>query len=256
MTTRTLAHLSDLHFGAGERAAESAAALCRTLASARVDHVVVTGDVTHRGRYDELAEFEDAFAELDGRLTVVPGNHDRLGDDAASELMSGGRVQVDARGGLHVVRVDSTGPHNRYVFAGHGELTLEDLHAIDEALEAPADALVVVILHHHPLPLPEEEPLEKIASFVGLPFAAELDRGRTLLERLRGRADLVLHGHRHVPAAHTLYATEERPLRVFNAGSSTELGRARLFAHAGGRLVAPPAWLLGEQRLHRAASAA
>ncbi|HZS40917.1 MAG TPA: metallophosphoesterase [Polyangia bacterium] len=244
---KTLAHLSDLHFGSGARAADAATALVRAIDAARVDHVVVTGDVTHRGLYSELDRFARTFAPLQSRLTVIPGNHDRLGDDAARALMSGGRVQVDARDGLYLVRVDSTGPHNRYVFAGHGELTLADLYEIDRALDAaPADALVVVILHHHPLPLPEEQPLEKIASFVGLPFAAELDRGSTLLERLRGRADLVLHGHRHVPAAQRLYAGEARPLDVVNAGSSTGLGRARVFAHDAGRLCAPPAWLSAE----------
>jgi len=250
----TLAHLSDLHFGSGARSDGAAAALVRALDAARVDHVVVTGDVTHRGLWSELDRFARAFAPLASRLTLVPGNHDRLGDDAGRALMSGARVQIDAREGLYVVRVDSTGPHNRYVFAGHGELTLADLYAIDRALDAaPLGALVVVVLHHHPLPLPEEQPLEKIASFVGLPFAAELDRGHTLLERLRGRADLVLHGHRHVPAMQRLYAGEARPLDVVNAGSSTALGRARVFAHDAGRLVDPPRWLAPDFAAVRAA---
>jgi metallophosphoesterase superfamily enzyme len=48
--------------------------------------VLVTGDVTHRGRLREWAAFEKAFEPLieSGRLTAVPGNHDRLGDDMAT----------------------------------------------------------------------------------------------------------------------------------------------------------------------------
>ena len=55
--------------------------------------------------------------------------------------------------------------------------------------------------------------------------------------RLRGRCDLVLHGHRHVPRARTLFADDARPLGLYNAGCTPALGRFRVFAHAGGRLL-------------------
>lgn len=61
MRTHTLAHLSDLHFGLSPGVERMAAALCQTLLAARVDHVVVSGDVTHRGRRDELERFEQDF---------------------------------------------------------------------------------------------------------------------------------------------------------------------------------------------------
>jgi hypothetical protein len=158
--------------------------------------------------------------------------------------MNGGRVQAHVAQGLYLVRVDSTAPHNRYVIAGHGQLSERDLADVERALDgAPRGALVVVLLHHHPLPLPEEEPLERLSAFFGWPFTAELHTGRTLLERLRGRCDLVLHGHRHVASAHHLYVGDPRPLLVFNAGSSTKSGRARLFCHDQGRLLGWPTWL-------------
>jgi hypothetical protein len=43
-----------------------------------------------------------------------------------------------------------------------------------------------------------------------------------------------------------------RPLRIFNAGSSTELGRVRVFSHARGRLLCDPSWI--SARLDRAHS--
>jgi hypothetical protein len=52
----------------------------------------------------------------------------------------------------------------------------------------------------------------------------------------------VLHGHRHVPAELVLGRGTARPLRVVNAGSSTGLGRTRLFLHQAGRLTGE-AWL-------------
>jgi 3',5'-cyclic AMP phosphodiesterase CpdA len=239
---RTLAHLSDLHVG---RSPDDTAALADAVASlvaAQVDQVVVTGDVTHRGRLDELATFRRLAAPLADRLTVVPGNHDRLGEDAGRLLMRG-RVAVERRPGLHLVRIDSTAPHNRRLVDSHGRLTAEDVARVDEALAAaPAGALTALLLHHHVHPLPGDDVWERLAGLVGLPWTAELTRGPALLARARGRCDLLLHGHRHVPAELVLDQDGPRPLRVVNAGSTTGLGRTRVFCHAGGR-VTGEGWL-------------
>jgi 3',5'-cyclic AMP phosphodiesterase CpdA len=244
---QTLAHISDLHLGRSEATDLEVARAVAALHT--VDHVIVSGDVTHRGRRDELARFERLFAPLMGRLTVVPGNHDRLGDDLGARLRSGERVQTHVTGDAFVVRVDSTGPHNRFLLAGHGDLCTGILEDIDAAIRtAPAGKLVVVTMHHHPLPLPEETFPEVLASRVGLPFATELRLGATLLQRLRGRCDLVLHGHRHVPRAATLFESDARPLGLYNAGCTPSLGRFRIFAHKDGRLLGPPGWLLARDR--------
>ena len=248
---RTLAHLSDLHIG---RSAEHDAAAERAVdaaLAAGVDHVIVSGDVTERGRAGDCVRFERLVAPLSarGRVSVVPGNHDRLGDDVGARLRGGGRVQAAARDGLYIVRVDSTGPHNRFVLAGHGDLCAGILGDIAAAVEAaPPAHVVVVTLHHHLLPLPEETLPERLATRIGLPYAAELRLGEALLQRLRGRCDLVLHGHRHVPRAATLFAGDARPLGLYNAGCTPRLGRFRVFAHAGGRLAGAPGWLLVRER--------
>lgn len=247
MRIRTLAHVSDLHLGAGARSAEMARGIVDTLLATRVDHVVVTGDLTHRGRHSELDAYHGAFAPLiaRGKVTVIPGNHDRLGDDVRERIMNGARVQVTAGEGLHIVRVDSTGPHNRSWLHGHGILTEHDVQDIDAALDqAPPTALRVVIMHHHPLPLPEDSWGERLSTWMGWPFTLELASGAGLLERIRGRCDLVLHGHRHVPSSCAVgRGAHGKPLIVCNAGSSTQLGRVRLFAHRDGELCLAPMWL-------------
>jgi 3',5'-cyclic AMP phosphodiesterase CpdA len=244
---RTLAHLSDLHFGASHFSLSRAEEIVRALVAADVDHVVVTGDLTDGGRTDDMELFARTFAPLQrrGRLTVVPGNHDRLGDDAGAALMDGRRVDVVQRPGLYIVRVDSTGPHNRTsVLAGHGRICQRVLDEVSEALEAaPRSALVALLLHHHPLFLPEESLLERLATRFNLPFAAELSLGDELLRRALGRCDLVLHGHRHVPSAHVLAPAGPRPLRVYNAGSSTARRGMNVFSHAAGALLDEPRWL-------------
>jgi 3',5'-cyclic AMP phosphodiesterase CpdA len=234
---RTLAHVSDLHVGRDAGTDLAAARLCEALRAARVDDVLVTGDLTHRGRASEHARFNWLFAPLRDRMVIVPGNHDRLGDDVARHLMEE-RVEIARRPGLHVVRADSTAPHNRALLDGHGALSPEDVDAIDAAVDAaPPGALVVLMLHHHLFPLPPEGIGERLANLLGWPNAAELPNGRELLGRLRGRCDLVAHGHRHVASERALEAPG-RPLRVMNAGCTTELGRAKVIAHAGGHILA------------------
>ena len=243
---RLLAHLSDLHIGRGRRADDRADALCHMLRERAVDHVVISGDVTHRGRRRELARFHEIFAPLIARerVTVVPGNHDRLGDDVSAELMGAARVAVSHHPGLTLVRFDSTGLHNRSFIAGHGEMTERDVAEISAALDrAPASAVVVLVMHHHPLPLPHDNACERILARLGWSSGGELPLGRALTDQLRGRCDLVLHGHRHLPSTTALFATEARPLVLCNAGSSTDLGHARVFMHQSGRLVGAPVWI-------------
>jgi 3',5'-cyclic AMP phosphodiesterase CpdA len=243
---RTLAHLSDLHLGRSLEVNQTATRLRAALDG--VDHTVVTGDVTNRGRRDEYARFQQLFGDLirRGRLSVVPGNHDRLGDDMGARLMQGGRVEVVQAPGLYLVRVDSTGAHNRFLLAGHGDVCERVLDLVDVALDgAPPGVLVVVAMHHHPVPLPTETLPEWVVAQLGVPWANELKLGQTLLTRVRGRCDLVLHGHRHVPRAFQLL--HERPLGLFNAGCSTALGRFRRFTHRNGALVGEPTWVEGAQ---------
>jgi len=239
---KTLAHLSDLHLGRSPADLVGVRRAVTALVEADVDQVVVTGDITDGGQFDQLAAFRRLTAPIADRLTVVPGNHDRIGENAGRLLMRG-RVAAEWRDGLYLVRVDSTAPHNRRLIDAHGQLTGDDLEAIEEALgRAPARVLVAVLLHHHVHRLPGDDLWEHLAAMVGLPWTAELQRGPALLRRLRGRCDLVLHGHRHVPAELVLGPGEARPLRVVNAGCTPGLGRNRIFSHQGGRLTGE-AWL-------------
>lgn len=234
-----LAHLSDLHLGERPEHLVAARALVRSLLEEDVDHVVVTGDVTHSGLVGEYEAWLELFAPLLAlkKVTVVPGNHDRAGDGVAELLSDELRVSVDGREGLFMVCIDSTAPHNRSTFRSHGDLCEQMLGAVDEALErAPQGWTRAVLLHHHVTPLPVEGLGEWFAERFGWPHAAELPLGRELLRRVQGRVDLVLHGHKHVPREQVLDGA--RPLRVANAGCSTVLGAYRVFSHHAGQVTA------------------
>src|SRR5262249_14428015 len=138
-----------------------------------------------------------------------------------------------------------TGPHNRTsILAGHGRICQRVLDEVREALAAaPPSALVALALHHHPVALPEESFFERLSRSLSLPFTAELSLGEELLRVALGRCDLVLHGHGHVPSARVLDPAGGRPLRIYNAGSSTARGGMNVFAHAAGALRGEPRWL-------------
>src|SRR6185295_14921823 len=129
MDVRTLAHVSDLHLGRSAETERRAVAIRDALVAANIDHVVVTGDVTHKGRIRELALFWKIFEPLvsAGKVTLVPGNHDRLGDDVGAAIQGEGRLSIARAPGLHLVRFDSTGLHNRAWIAGHGAMDSADV---------------------------------------------------------------------------------------------------------------------------------
>ncbi|HZZ85671.1 MAG TPA: metallophosphoesterase [Anaeromyxobacteraceae bacterium] len=254
--TRRLAHISDLHLGRDAVTDAAAARLCASLAAARLDHVVLTGDVTHRGLRAELRTFERLFAPLleSGRLTVVPGNHDRLGDDVAARLMPGERVRIATSPGVFTVAVDSTVPQDRSLLADHGWLTDTDLDHIDRALDAaPPGALRVLALHHHLLPAPEDGGTDRSLASAGWSHAAEAALGTALIGRLLGWCEVVLHGHRHAAARTVVTGPGGSSLTLFNAGATTELEQTRILRHRGGRLLAEE-WLHSDAAVGGAAA--
>ncbi len=71
---RTVAHVSDLHFGRHDPAI--AEALLASLAEHRPDLVIVSGDLTQRARSAEFAEARKFLDRIAARTLVIPGNHD------------------------------------------------------------------------------------------------------------------------------------------------------------------------------------
>ncbi|MBP9864145.1 metallophosphoesterase [Patescibacteria group bacterium] len=241
---KLIAHLSDLHIGYSPERLRIATAIRDRLREARVDLVIVTGDSTEHGRLSEYAQFQSLFAEFieTNRCIVVPGNHDRVGEGVAHGMMLDQRVTIERRDGLHLVLVDTTGAHNRHVLLSHGKIDAQVIEDIDRAVaDADLNSLVIVALHHHLMPQPEEYWLEKAATFFRLPFAKELCLGQDLIQDLVGRCDLILHGHRH-KSLETRIAHSPRALTIFNAGSSTELQGFRLFRWNHSGLIGQPEW--------------
>ena len=241
----TIAHISDLHIGESPDRLRDAGALYKRIKELGVDYVFVTGDVTNNGLVHQSDQFQELFADFvsSNRLMVVPGNHDRLGDGVARLMMGNKRVKIIKKDGMHVVAVDTTAPHNRFYLLAHGRLDRPLMRSIEKAVAAadPGEA-VIVALHHHVLQQEEDLWLEKVSSFFRLPMALELAMGHQLVQKLLGRCDLILHGHRHKPLATHIEAAK-RALGVYNAGASAQLKKFRLFRFVNGKPFGTPQWI-------------
>lgn len=195
MTPFRIAHLSDIHFGQeNHEAVETATAW---LASANLDLIIVSGDLT---RYAEIPEFKAAAAWLK-RLTrpvlVTPGNHDapylawaervlapfrrfeRYIGPAAIQHWRGQQVGVC---GVNTAR----GAQIRLNWS-KGRIDARQARAA-AAWYQPDDLFRIVVVHH---PLIE---------MVGGPMSANVRGGEKAANALAdAKVDLVLSGHIHAP---------------------------------------------------------
>ena len=188
---RTLVHLSDLHFGRTDPAVIEP--LLARVKSLEPDVVIVSGDLTQRAR---AAQFREARAFLD-RLPapqiVVPGNHDvpmyRVWERLASPLgkylrIIGSDLEpsfVDDE--IAVVGINTA----RALTFKNGRINEEQIRAIHRRFDPLAEALVKVVVTHHPFDLPDDPASDEIVG-----------RARKAMAVFANcRVDLLLAGHFH-----------------------------------------------------------
>lgn len=152
MPTRAL-HVSDLHVGR-HQAPGLPGALRAVVDEVEPEVVIATGDLSHRGRPDQLAEAKQLLDGLGVPVLVVPGNHDipytfpaRLTRPwAAFEHVFGAVDSVYRSDSVVVCGLDSVRPWRHQ----GGRLSSARLASLASAFaSAPAGALRIVALHHH-----------------------------------------------------------------------------------------------------------
>lgn len=201
---------------------------------------MLTGDVTHTGRAHEAMRFEIDFASLMHKMTVVPGNHDRQGEDYGVKLRQGrGVIWTDPRcpKGLHLVCMDSTTRANSVPFWAHGDLLPEQVEEAVRLVEGkPPQAFPIILLHHHLYRLPGDDIIDATSDKMGLPFTREISQGSILIKKIMGKCSLVLHGHRHIPRT-LVVMNDLHKLALCNAGSTTSLRRFAIFEIDKGKVT-------------------
>ena len=193
MLTRVL-HLSDLHYGAGDDAAIERGAPV-LIERFQPGLVIASGDLSYRGREDQLARASRFLRSLDRPILAIPGNHDIPYSFPARFTRSfrGFERQWEtteptySSPTLHVIGLNSVRPWRHQ----SGGIRTNQLTLAEERLrEAHPDAFQIVVLHHH---------------LIGAPWRARHKRPvsrrnhvlRTLVD---AGADLILAGHIHQAA--------------------------------------------------------
>ncbi len=249
-----LAHVSDLHIGPlppvaardllGKRLfgylswrlrrhrihrPEVLAALRRDLLATEPDHIAITGDLVNialPAEFDQAAAWLRALGPPD-RISVIPGNHDAYvrvdcsrslarwadcmtSDHGSAAGSDGGFPWLRLRGPLALIGLSSAiaSPPG---FAT-GKLGRAQLEALDRLLAMLArEGRCRVVLLHHP------------------PLAVAGGRRRRLIDaaafrRVLGRhgAELILHGHEHVPMTGAI-SGPQGPIPVVGVPSASSL---------------------------------
>lgn len=188
-------------------------AIAREITRAKVDHVVITGDLTNLALEQEFEATKQLLEDdlhLDAQhVTVVPGNHDLYTrgamrsrrfttffkhymesdlPDLAADIALGAFPVVKLRGPLAIIGLSSAVP--RPPLMASGQLGGEQLAALERILDHPEvrRRTPVVALHH-----PIHNPPSRVKTFIeGL-----WDADKLVAALHRVDHALVLHGHLH-----------------------------------------------------------
>jgi 3',5'-cyclic AMP phosphodiesterase CpdA len=217
-----LLHISDLHAGSVEETAVEQS-LEPLLERAQPELIVVTGDLTHRGRRREHERAAAFLRGLGRPLLVIPGNHDipytfpaRFTRPWAEFERQWGTVEPVFRSDeLMVVGLNSVRPWRHQ----SGQIRSVQIARTAELLsEAPKGALRVVALHHHLIGAPWRSRKRPVAH-----------RSKVLAGFVDAGAELILAGHIHQAAVSERHEFEvdRNGLRGVTVSIAPGLGQPR-----------------------------
>jgi 3',5'-cyclic AMP phosphodiesterase CpdA len=217
---RTLAHLSDLHFGRIDPSILSP--LRQAVHAIAPDVVIVSGDLTQRARAEEFEQARDFLKTLPSPQIVVPGNHDvplhnlyarfRLPLREYRQFITDDLEPFYADNEIAVLGINTA----RSLVWKNGRVNLRQIARIeDHFCEVKT---VKVLVTHHPFDLPERYGRRDL---VGRAHEA-------MIKIARCGIDLLLAGHFHLshsgPTA-TRYQIPGHSAIFVQAGTISKRGR-------------------------------
>lgn len=224
---RTIAHISDLHFGAAiPRITE---ALLSELRAKAPSLIVISGDLTQRARRRQFKAARDFIDRLTSPFLVVPGNHDVPLYDVMRRFVSPlGRYQQ-----LIQQELDPTYEDDELIVVGvntarslvwkAGKISSEQIEGLRRRLATAGNRIKVVVTHHPFIPSPLN-----LNATIDLGSAAE---ALVVLEKYK--VDLLLAGHLHqgyTGDTRSFFASAQRSIIAVQAGTaiSAEFGTNRM----------------------------
>ncbi len=216
---RTLIHLSDLHFGRIDPALIQP--LLAAVGTANPDVIAVSGDLTQRARTEQFTaarEFLDALPAVP--QIVVPGNHDvplynvvaRFAQplDKFRRLITDDLEPFYADEEIAILGINTA----RSLTTKHGRVNEQQIARIRERLCPYSDAVVKIVVTHHPFDVPEGADERDVVGRAEAAMTALAACG----------ADVLLAGHLHVShTGHTAkrYRIAGHSALVVQAGTAT-----------------------------------
>ena len=182
-----IAHISDIHCNIGndfnEKIFDKAAKMVNKI---ETDFVFISGDLTTWGLLNEYEIAKEKLKQIEGKIVVVPGNHDErnLGWKLFPEFF-GDTDFIHSFDDISLAGLASSEPDK-----DNGRLGRGRHKRIEEAIKKD-DKTTVIGFHHHLIPVPNSGRETNIID----------DSGETLDIILKNNVPLVLMGHRHVPWA-------------------------------------------------------
>lgn len=213
---KTIAHISDLHFG--KELPQVADALVIDLHAQAPALVVASGDFTQRARRAQFAAARDFLARLPQPQLLVPGNHDvPLYDVMRRFLRPLHRYRHYLAADCDPTFVDDEilvlGLNTARSFTWkNGRISVEQIAALESRLEHGGLRVKIVVTHHPFLPPPGD---------VGIDLVGRAERAMEVLDRCN--VDLLLAGHLHRGYAgdiRTHYPAARRAMIAVQAGTA------------------------------------
>ncbi len=195
-----IVQLSDIHFGAENKAAVAAAtAYCQ---AEQPDLVLITGDITQQGYRREFEAAADWLSELPDPVFVIVGNHDVPYWSLSDRLLHPWRLFEQTTGhpahdhqfvgdGFMVRGVTTARGWQARPNWSKGVIDLEQTQRAAQALMASGPSALRILACHHPL-----------VEMIGAPMTGEVKRGHEAAQIFaEAGVDLIMTGHVHVPFA-------------------------------------------------------
>lgn len=213
---RSIAHISDLHFGYNDPLL--AKKLCETINAIRPDVLVVSGDLVEHATAEEFQRAREFLQQLPKPQIVVPGNHDlpfynlwrrwTEGLKMYRQFISDDPEQIFADDELVIVGAESA---HLFPVKG-GRISAAQLDALVDRFAKFPPNLIRILVTHHPFDLPEPSNPHLL-----------IGHSRRAVIRLAPVVDLLLAGHVHLSSTgstSTRYKLEGKSMVFVQAGTA------------------------------------
>jgi 3',5'-cyclic AMP phosphodiesterase CpdA len=219
---RTIAHLSDLHFGRHD--VEVVEALRRLMELSRPDLIVISGDLTQRARTHEFELAREFIRGLPTPVLVVPGNHDVPLYDVASRWMRPlikfqRFISAELQPSFIDEEIAVVGVNTARSFTWkNGRISEKQIERCRERLAGVPTSVARIVVTHHPFDVPPDASHNAVVGRAAMAMSGLIEC----------HVDVILSGHlhvRHTGSSLTRYQASGHPTLLVQAGTATSTRR-------------------------------